>query len=283
MSFLKSVFSDRIKFKPDYRDIILYNGEIEFRATGKFEGNLVEFVEKNNSSRKILFNTNLEKQSYLENHDQYDLVRNKDGLDFSTFEIKNNQGTFRLTGRIFRNQVGFGIIWEYMRINDPQTVIFMNLALKDNFITGPNCLGFQMENTHQGAVSSYSKIVLNNFKFISSDHVRYEDGVDNYGHQQGAHRGIEILKHQTEVDTYNVTMYNMDGNHPVWGTNIQMHPKQMKIISKTESKIELQDFGNDRFGVPFSGYGITLHIVNYDVERVVLHIYDRKVDIEYFK
>lgn len=131
--------------------------------------------------------------------------------------------------------------------------------------------------------SSNSKINLNNFRFISSDHIRYENGIDNYGHQKGAHRGIEIVKHDSVKDAYKVTMYNMDGNHPVWGTNIQMHPKRMKIISQYDSKIELRGFGNDPLGVPFSGYGITLHLKNDEVERVVLHMFDRKVDIEYFK
>ena len=283
VSFLKSVFSDRIEFQPDYRDTILYNGEIEFRATGKFEGNLLECSEKNNPSRKILFNTNLEKQSYIKNHENFDLVRNRDGFGFSTFEIQNPQGSFRPTGRIFRNQAGLGIIWEYMRINDPQTVIFMNLTLNDNFITGPNCFNHHVENDSERVIFSNSKFDLNNFKFISSDHVRYENGIDNYGYQKGAHRGIGILKHQSEEDAYNVTMYNMDGSHRVWGTNIQMHPKQMKMISKTESKIELRGFGNNPFGVPFSDYGITLHIINNDVDRVVLHMYKKKVDIEYFK
>jgi hypothetical protein len=128
-----------------------------------------------------------------------------------------------------------------------------------------------------------SKFDLNNFRFLSSDHIRYENGVDNYGHQKGAHRGLEIVKHDSVQDAFKVTMYNMDGNHPVWGTRIQMHPKRMKIISQNNDKIELKGFGNDPLGVPFSSYGITLHLINDDVERVVLHMYDKKVDIEYFK
>lgn len=136
---------------------------------------------------------------------------------------------------------------------------------------------------NKGDSPSNSKINLDNFRFISSDHIRYENGIDNYGHQKGAHRGIEILKHDSVKDAFKVTMYNMDGNHPVWGTNIQMHPKRMEIISQSDSKIELRGFGNDALGTPFSGYGITLHLNNTEVERVVLHMFDKKVDIEYFK
>ncbi len=57
----------------------------------------------------------------------------------------------------------------------------------------------------------------------------------------------------------------------------------LKIISQSSSKIELRGFGNDPLGVPFSGYGITLHLKNGEVERVVLHMFDRNVDIEYFR
>lgn len=130
---------------------------------------------------------------------------------------------------------------------------------------------------------SKTKINLDNFKFLSSDHIRYENGVDNYGHQKGANRGIEIKKHDTVTDAYKVTIYNLDGNHPVWGTNIQMHPKRMKITEQNEKRIELKGFGNDQFGVPFSNYAITLHINGDEAERVVLHMIEKKVDIEYFK
>lgn len=131
--------------------------------------------------------------------------------------------------------------------------------------------------------SSSPQIKLDNFRFISSDHIRYENGIDNYGHQKGAHRGIEIVKHDTVKDAYKVTIYNMDVIHPVWGTNIQMHPKRMKIASQNNSKIELRESGNDPLGVLFSGYGITLYLNNNEVERVILHMFDRKVDIEYLK
>ena len=124
---------------------------------------------------------------------------------------------------------------------------------------------------------------LSHMTFFSSHHKRYESGVDKYGLQEGAHRGIEILRHESINDAYKVTMYNMDGNHPVWRTNIQMHPKRMKIIFQNDSKIELRGFGNDSIGTPFSGYGITLHLVNNDIDRVILHMFDRNVDIEYFK
>lgn len=141
---------------------------------------------------------------------------------------------------------------------------------------------YQKQNMNNAMASKF-KIDLSNFKFISSDHIRYENGVDNYGHQKGANRMVEIIKHESVKDAFKVTMYNLDGNHPLSGSNVQMQPKRMKIISESDSKIELRGFGNDPLGFPFSGYGLTLHLKNNEVERVILHMFDKKVDIEYFK
>lgn len=126
------------------------------------------------------------------------------------------------------------------------------------------------------------KINLNNYQFISSDHIRYENGIDHYGHQKGANRGITVVKHESISDAFNVTMYNLDGNHPIGGV-IQMAPKRMKIVSQSDSKIVLRGFGNDSFGASFSNYGLTIYLNGSGVEKVMLHMYDRNIDIEYFK
>jgi len=139
MNFLKSIFENKPEFKPDYRDTILYNGQIEFRASGVFSGDLLEFIETNNTANKILFNPNLKKQAYIENHNNYDLVRNKDRKNFSTFGMTMSQGTFIPTGRIFKNQAGLDIVWEFMLKDNPQTVMFFKLPLNENFITGRDC------------------------------------------------------------------------------------------------------------------------------------------------
>ncbi len=82
---------------------------------------------------------------------------------------------------------------------------------------------------------------------------------------------------------YVVTMYNLDGNHPVWGTNIQMSPKQMKISEQSQSSIQLRGYGVDSNGGSFSDYGITLKVKSGKVENVTLHMFDRDIDILYFK
>lgn len=62
-----------------------------------------------------------------------------------------------------------------------------------------------------------------------------------------------------------------------------MAPKQMKVVSKTANEIELRGFGHDMFGNTFSDYGITLKIYDGELEKCILHMFDRNIDIEYQK
>lgn len=126
-------------------------------------------------------------------------------------------------------------------------------------------------------------ISLNNIQFISSDHKRFERGVHVSGpHQGGARRGIEIIKNRNGRG-YLVTIHNLEGVHPLWGNNIQMAQKQMEVLTSDSEITVLRGFGNDNFGFPFSGYGITILHPQKVIEKITLHMHDRGVDIEYFK
>lgn len=135
------------------------------------------------------------------------------------------------------------------------------------------------------------------FVFKSSDHLRYENGIHVSGPHGGARRVVKLEPNINGCEGYNVsrgdgfivTLFNMDGNHPIWQNNIQMAPKPMRIISQTSDKIVLRGFpvqAMSTFGwVDFSGqdYGLTVQIINGEVEKCILHMHDRNVDIEYLK
>ena len=140
MSLIDSHLENEDSFIPDYRDTILYNGIIEYQSTGKFVGDLIEFCEISNPTNKILVNCNLQKTQYIKNHANYDLVRNKDGSSFATFEITMAQGTFLPTGRTFKNEAGLDLLWEFMQKNNPERVIYFQFPMNENFITGRQCL-----------------------------------------------------------------------------------------------------------------------------------------------
>jgi len=122
---------------------------------------------------------------------------------------------------------------------------------------------------------------LTDFKFLSDDHTRIENGRPTSANNKGAYRGIRVKT--SDNATFSVTMYNMNENHPVWGDNIQMAEKRMKLIEENSQKIILRGFGTDAMGAPFADYGLTLHKANNIVNKVILHMHDRKIDIVYEK
>ena len=136
-----------------------------------------------------------------------------------------------------------------------------------------------------------------NFVFKSSDHLRYENGSHVAGPHGGANRVVKVEPNINGCSGYNlqggdgyiVTIYNLDGAHPVWQNNVQMSPKPMKIVSQSEEKIVLRGYpiqAMSPFGwIDFNGqdYGLTIYIKNGEVDKCVLHMHNRKVDIEYLK
>jgi hypothetical protein len=122
-----------------------------------------------------------------------------------------------------------------------------------------------------------------NFVFKSPDHLRYENGKHVSGPHGGAGRAVKVEPNISGGEGYTVTLFNLDGNHPVWQNNVQMAPKQMKIIQQTADKIVLRGYGHDAMGASFADYGLTLKLKNGEVENFILHMHDRNVDIEYQK
>lgn len=122
-----------------------------------------------------------------------------------------------------------------------------------------------------------------NFVFKSPDHLRYENGKHVSGPHGGAGRAVKVEPNISIGEGYTVTLYNLDGNHPVWQNNIQMAPKQMKVIQQTDDKIVLRGYGHDAMGASFADYGLTIKLKNGEIENCILHMLDRGVDIEYQK
>mgnify|MGYP003431780561 CR=1 FL=1 len=128
--------------------------------------------------------------------------------------------------------------------------------------------------------------------FDSSDHVRFQNGQDVSGHNYNCHRRITIEKNIEGAEGYTVTMYNMDGMHPLWQNNVQMAPKRMKIVNVDRNIVELRGYGYDEnalaMGAPleaasFENYGIAIMIENDAIVRAQLNMYDRNVSIVYLK
>ena len=128
--------------------------------------------------------------------------------------------------------------------------------------------------------------------FDSSDHIRFQNGQDVSGHNNDCHRRIVIEKNTQGNNGYTVTMYNLDGVHPLWNNNMQMAPKQMEIVNVNDNIVEMRGFGYDEnalaIGAPmeaasFSNYGLVLMIENNEICRAQLNMYDRNISIVYIK
>lgn len=126
--------------------------------------------------------------------------------------------------------------------------------------------------------------------FDSTDHVRFQNGMDVSGHNYGANRRIVIEKNIQGNEGYTVTIYNMDGVHPLWQDNVQMAPKRMRIVSINDNVVDMRGYGYDEkavaMGAPleaasFENYGIMLLIEDNEVKRIQLNMFDRNISIVY--
>lgn len=128
--------------------------------------------------------------------------------------------------------------------------------------------------------------------FTSSDHVRFENGKDVSGHNFGCNRQIVIEKSISGNEGYSVTIYNLDGMHPLWQDNVQMSTKRMKIVRVHEGIVEMRGFGYDDWALQmgaskddasFENYGLCLLIENGEIIRAQLNMYERNISIVYLK
>ena len=135
------------------------------------------------------------------------------------------------------------------------------------------------------------------FLFESSDHLRYQNGIHVSGPHGGAKRAVKVEPNINGCSGYNippgdgyiVTIYNLDGAHPIWGNNVQMSPKPMRIISQSADEIVLRGYpvqAMSPFGwIDFNGrdYGLSILFKNGNIDRCILHMHDRNVDMALLK
>lgn len=120
-------------------------------------------------------------------------------------------------------------------------------------------------------------IDLTDYKFVSDNHIRIQNEQRSNADNKGAWRGIRIQSPDNII--FVVAIYNLTGNHPVWGDNIQMSPKPMKLIEENNEMIYLR--GIETFEASFSNYGITLHKRNGSITEITLLLFSKNTEIIY--
>lgn len=129
-------------------------------------------------------------------------------------------------------------------------------------------------------------------EFDSSDHIRFLNGIDVSGHNFGCHRRFVIEKNINGEEGYTVTMYNLDGIHPLWHDDVQMAPKRMRIVNVNDDLVEMRGYGYDEKALAigaslqdasFENYGIIVMIENDKIVKAQLNMFDRNISIVYLK
>lgn len=123
--------------------------------------------------------------------------------------------------------------------------------------------------------------------FFSTKHTRIEGG---FKHPESiCKRNIQIESNVSNSHGYTVTILNGEGNHPLWGANVQMSAKPMEIISIDENRVELRGYGYDKNAVAmgksaasFRDYGLEIVFsINGEIQECTLVLYDRGIRIVY--
>ena len=126
------------------------------------------------------------------------------------------------------------------------------------------------------------------FTFNSNCHQRYENDIPVKGLQECL-RTVSVVKNTSGCPGYLlepgigyiVKIYNDDLGKP------NMSDKPMKVVRKTETSVELRGYpieAQTPFGwqeVDYSVYGLIVYYKNGQVDKCVLHMYDRNVRLEY--
>lgn len=126
------------------------------------------------------------------------------------------------------------------------------------------------------------------FTFRSNCHQRYENDTPVMGLQECI-RTVSLVKNTDGCPGYKlapgvgyiVKIYNDDLGKP------NMSDKPMKVVTKSADMVELRGFpimAQSPFGwqdVDYSDYGFVVYYKNGQVEKCVLHMYDRNIRLEY--
>lgn len=79
-----------------------------------------------------------------------------------------------------------------------------------------------------------------NFVFESIDYLQNKNGIQYSSPNFDVGQAIKVEPNLDGLEGNIVTFHNLGWNHPDWRINIQMFPKQMKVIQKLDHKIVFQ-------------------------------------------
>ncbi len=144
--------------------------------------------------------------------------------------------------------------------------------------------GVDIENIEENKL----KFDVSDIYFESSDNIKYKNGNPTTKTSEISKIAIKVETNNEGLEGYLVTTYNLDDNTPIWGSNIEMSSKQMKVIESSGDKTILRGFGEDLSALgdeegKYSNYGISIIHPKNEIEKINLHLHHHNIDIEYLK
>lgn len=100
-------------------------------------------------------------------------------------------------------------------------------------------------------------------EFLSTSHTR--EDVRGLHPASICKRCVKIERNISGNRGYTVSILNLEGNHPLWGSNVQMSAKPMEVVHFEHNVVVLRGYGHDEnalsLGVPlsaatFTSYGL---------------------------
>ena len=228
MGVFDLIFGSKNEFVPDYRDVILYNGYIPFRATGRFEDNLIEFEQYNNPDNKILFNTNLSKKQYIEYHEKYNLFRFLDGTSFLKAYVKTSTGIYCPTGRVFYSEEGQKT--EFMKKDNPNDVCYLELFFPvEQLILGKKCLEIPIKTENEKNINIFENKKEGSF----NDELNLQNALPNILQEYAKCKSEVELKNIVDryISKYNDSVFYYQAGIWYWNNKINMENAKIYFLA----------------------------------------------------
>ncbi|NNC71104.1 MAG: hypothetical protein HKN90_09815 [Flavobacteriaceae bacterium] len=129
---------------------------------------------------------------------------------------------------------------------------------------------------------------LSDLYFESSGAKEYKEGKLKSAKLESARCAIKVKRDMTKNDGYSVTSFFLEDETALWGDNVHIPSKQMKVVESNPDRTILKGFGEDpaSMGNPegkFSNFGLSIFHPNNKIEKMILHRFDNEIDIEYFR
>ena len=122
--------------------------------------------------------------------------------------------------------------------------------------------------------------------FKSCKNQRFSNGEKLEDPGENSKKAIKIEPNIEGKPGYSITIFCLDGFLPFWGNKVEVPPIPMEIANVEIHKTIMKGYGKkleDKTSEDYTNYGLSIYHPNKKIEKIVLHDYHLKMDIEYLE